>query len=73
MKEEPGSPVQSTLTLASATEEMHEARETARDQSAEDEDSLNEGILDEGGEMTPIDNLASPEDSYFLGFDYTDE
>ena len=23
--------------------------------------------------MTPIDDLASPEDSYFLGFEYTDE
>ena len=48
MKEEPNSPVQSTLTLASATEKKHEDKETAGDQLAEDEDSLDEGILDEG-------------------------
>ena len=73
MKEESSSPIQGTLTLASATEEKHEVRETARDQSAEDEESLDEGIPDEGGQMTPIDDLVSPEDSYFLGFEYTDE
>ena len=73
MKEEPSSPVQSTLTLASATEEKHEVREAAGDQSAEDKDSLNEGILDEGRQMTPIGNLASSENSYFLGFEYIDE
>ena len=73
MKEEPCSPVQNTLTLAPAMEEKHEDRNTAHDQPAEDEDSLDEGILDKGGQLTPIDDLASPEDSYFLGFEYMDE
>ena len=73
MKEEPSSPVQSMLILASTPEEKHEIRETARDQSATGEDSLHEGILDEGRQMTPTDNLASSEESYLLGFEYTDE
>ena len=64
MKEVPSSPVQSTL--ASAMEEKHEDGEAAGDQSAEDKDSLDKGILDEGRQMTPIDNLASPEDSLLL-------
>ena len=71
MKEEPSSPVQSTPIQASAAEEKHE--DAAGDQSAEDDDNLDKGILDEGRQMTPIDDLASPEDSYFLGFEYTDE
>ena len=73
MKEEPCSPVQNTQTLTSAVEEKHEDQNTARDQPAEDDDSLDKGILDEGGQLTPIDDLVSPEDSYFLGFEYTDK
>ena len=72
MKEEPRSPVQSTPVQAPATEERHEGRDAAGDQSAEDEDSLSKGILDEGRQMTPIDDLASPEGSYFLVVEYTD-
>ena len=54
-------------------EEKHENQDTAHDQPAEDDDSLDEEILDEGRQLTPIDDLASPEDSYFLGFEYTGE
>ena len=63
MKEEPHSPVQNTLTLASAMEEKHWDLDVAHDQLGKDDDSLDEGILDEGGQLTPIDDLASPEDS----------
>ena len=70
MEEEPCSPVQNTITLASAIDEEHENREAAHDQPAEDDDSLDEGILDEGRQLTPIDNLVSSEDCYFLGFEY---
>ena len=73
MKEEPGSPVQSTQVQVSAAEEKPEDRDATGDQPAEDDDSLVGGILDEGEQMTPLDDLASPEDSYFLGFEYTDE
>ena len=73
MKEEPSSPVQSAQAQVPAIEEKDEDQSAAGDQSAEDDDSLNEGILDEGRQLTPIDDLASPEDSYLLGFEYTDE
>ena len=43
----------------------------ATGQPAEEEDGLDEGILDEGRHLTPIDDLASPEDDYFLGLEYT--
>ena len=49
-----------------AVEEKVEDQDAAGDHSAEDDDSLDEWILDEGGQLTPIDDLASPEDSYFL-------
>ena len=73
MKEEPSSCVQSAQVQALATDKKHEDRDATGDQPAEDDDSLDEGILDEGGQMMPMDDLASPEDSYFLGFEYTDE
>ena len=43
----------------------------ACDQPSDDDDSLDEGIPDEGRQLTPIDDLASPEDSYFLEFECT--
>ena len=52
---------------------MHEDQNTTHDQPAEDDDSLDKGILDEGRQLTPIDDLVSTEDSYFLGFEYADE
>ena len=73
MKEELSSPIQNKLTLTSVAEEKHENLDAAHNQPAEDDDSLDKGILDEGGQLTPIDDLASPEDSYFLGFEYTGE
>ena len=36
---------------------------------AEDDDSLDEGVLNEGGQLMPIDDLASPEDEYLLEFE----
>ena len=73
MKEEPSSPAQGAQTQAPAIEEKVEDQDAAGDHSAEDDDSLDKGILDEGRQLTPINDLASPEDSYFLGFKYTDE
>ena len=43
----------------------------ACNQPSDDDGSLDEGILDEGGQLTPIDDLASLEDSYFLEFECT--
>ena len=37
----------------------------------EDDDSLDEGVLDEGGKLMPIDDLASLEDKYLLEFECT--
>ena len=62
MKEQPSSPVQSTQVQVSAIEEKQEDKDAAGNQSAEDEDSVDKGILDEGRQMRPMDN------SYFLGF-----
>ena len=45
----------------------------ATGQPAVEEDSLDEGILDEGRHLTPIDNLASSEDNYFLVLKYTED
>ena len=36
---------------------------------AEDDDSLDKGVLDEGGQLMPIDDLASPEDEFLLEFE----
>ena len=49
MKEEPSSPVQRTQVQVSAAEEKPENKDATGDQPAEDDDSLDEGILDEGG------------------------
>ena len=68
MKEEPNSPAQGAQAQVPAIEEKVENEE-----AAEDDDSLDKGILDEGRWLTPISNLVSPEDSYLLGFEYTDE
>ena len=56
---------------APADKEELQGGDIACNQSADDDDSLDEGILDEGRQLTPIDNLASPEDSYFLEFECT--
>ena len=59
------------LELAPAVKEELQGGDTAHDQLSDDDDSLDEGILDEGGQLTPIDDLAFPEDSYFLEFKCT--
>ena len=56
---------------APAMKEELQREGTACNQPSDDDDSLDEGILDEGGQLTPIDDLASPEDSYFLEFECT--
>ena len=35
----------------------------------EDDDSLNKGVLDEGGQLMPIDDLATLKDKYLLEFE----
>ena len=59
LKEEPSSPVQGTQVQEPAEQEKKEDRNMACGQPANEEDSLVEGILDEGGHLTPIDDLAS--------------
>ena len=56
---------------APAVKEELQGGDKACNQSADDDDSLDKGIMDEGRQLTPIDNLASPEDSYFLEFECT--
>ena len=73
MKEEPSSPVQNTQTQVPAIEEKQEDRDAAGNQPPKDDDILDEEILDEGRQLTLTDNYASPEDSDFLGFEYTGE
>ena len=64
-----GSPAQS------ATGPVRVKREEPKDGDAiscppvEDDDSLNEGVLDEDEQLTPIDDLASLEDEYLLEFE----
>ena len=70
-RQEPSSPVQDVPEPAPAVKEELQGGDIACDQSADDDDSLDKGILDEGRQLTPIDNLASPEDSYFLEFECT--
>ena len=53
---------------APAVKEELQGRGIACDQPSDDDDKV---ILDEGRELTPIDDLASPEDSYFLEFKCT--
>ena len=56
---------------APAVKEELQRGGTACNQPSDDDDSLDKGILDEGRQLTPIDDLATPEDSYFLEFEYT--
>ena len=70
-RQEPSSPVQDLPEPAPAVKEELQGEGIACNQSADDNDSLDEGILDKGGQLTPLDNLASPEDSYFLEFECT--
>ena len=56
---------------APAVKEELQGGDIAYDQSADDNDSLDKGILDEGRQLTPIAILASPENSYFLEYECT--
>ena len=58
------------LEPAPAVKELQKGG-TAHNQPSDHNDSLDEGILDEGRQLTPIDDLASSEDSYFLEFECT--
>ena len=70
-RQEPSSPVQDVPEPAPAVKEELQGGDIVCDQSAYDDDSLDGGILDEGGQLTPVDDLAFPEDSYFLEFECT--
>ena len=69
LEEEPENLLQNASEPAPAVEKELQGENTASNQSANEDDSLDEGILDEGGQLTPIDNLASPEDLYFLEYE----
>ena len=71
MRQEPSSQIPDVLEPAPAVKEELQRGGTVCDQPSDDNDSLDEGILDKGGQLTPIDDLASPEDSYFLEFKCT--
>ena len=60
------SPVQDVSEPAAAVKEELRGGNIACDQSVNDDDSL-----EEDRQLTPIDDLASPEDSYFLEFECT--
>ena len=59
------------LEPAPAVKEELQRGGIAHDQPSHDDESLDEGILDKGRQLTPVDNLASPKDSYFLEFECT--
>ena len=48
--------------------EEHKDGDAISSPPGEDDDSLGEGVLDDGGQLTPIDDLASLEDEYLLEF-----
>ena len=66
LEEEPDNLIQNASGLAPTAEKELQGEDTASNQSDNEDDSLDEGILDEGGQLTPTDNLASPEDLYLL-------
>ena len=71
LRQEPSSPVQDVPEPAPAVKEELQGGDIASDQSADNDESLDKGILDEGRQLTPIDDLASPEDLYLLEFECT--
>ena len=73
MKEESSSPAQGAQAQAPAMEEKDEDWDAVGDNPVEDDDNIDDEILNAGGQLTPIDDLASPEDSYDLGYEFTDE
>ena len=57
-RQEPSSPVQDVSEPVPAVKEELQGGDIACDQSTDDDDSLDEGILDEGRQLTPVDDLA---------------
>ena len=70
---EPDSPVHGAQVPEPAEQEQKADRNMTCGQPADEEDSLDEGILDEGGHLMPTDDLALPEDDYLLGLEYTED
>ena len=66
---EPSSPDQGATGPVRVKEEEPTEGDAISSTPAEDDDSLDEGVLDEGGQLMPIDDLASPEDKYLLEFE----
>ena len=64
-------PAQDVPEPAPAVKEEMQRGSIACDQPSDDDDSLDEGILDKGRQLAPIDDLTSPEDLYFLEFKCT--
>ena len=66
---EPSSPAQSANGPVRVKKEEPKDEDAISGPPAEDDDSLDKGVLDEDGQLTPIDSLASPEDEYLLEFE----
>ena len=66
---EASSPAQSATGPVRVKKEEPKNGDAINCPPAEDDDSLDKGVLDEGGQLTPIDNLVSLEDEYLLEFE----
>ena len=65
---EPSSPAWSATGPVRVKKEEPKDGDAINCPPAEDDDSLDKGVLDEGGQLMPIDDLASLEDEYLLEF-----
>ena len=66
---EPSSPAWSATGPVQVKKEESKDGDAISHPPAEDDDSLNEGVLDKGRQLMPKDNLASQEDEYLLEFE----
>ena len=66
---EPSSPARSATGPAQVKKEEPNNGDAINHPLVEDDDSLDKGVLDEGGQLMPIDDLVSPEDEYLLEFE----
>ena len=67
-EEEPSSPAQSATGPVQVMKEEPKDGDAITSPPVEDDESL-DGVLDEGGQLMPIDDLVSPEDEYLLEFE----
>ena len=66
---EPSSPAWVAIRPVQVKKEEPKDGDAISGPPTEDDDSLDKGVLDKGGQLMPIDDLASPEDEYLLEFE----